>query len=158
MKRILAALMVASALVTSVSCANKRHVIVVVDSALYEVLSDIHVEEQTALCGQPSCAGVTQRMNTGWTDAKSQAFNQKLLPAVQAGRQLNTVLAAWEPGQLMPQAIHDLSVSLGSALTNVTNEFPDGELKSKILADIGSAQRIVLGAIDVFIGVAAGGK
>ena len=136
------------------ACAHPRHVAVVADAALFEVLNDAHAQEQLALCGQPSCRGIaTAPTVVGWTDVKSQTFNQKLLPAVEAGRQFNAALAAWKPGAPMPEQIKTTITSIGDALAAVTADFPDGTKKTRILADIGKAQQLILNAVSTFLAV-----
>lgn len=135
-------------------CSHPRHVATVADTALYEVLSDVHAAEQTALCGKASCAGVAPAPTVpGWTQAKSTAFNKKLLPAVEGGRQLNIVLAAWTPGQPLPAQATALIQSLSASLAAVTADFPDGTTKSAILGNIGKAQAIVLNILSLALQV-----
>lgn len=129
-------------------CAHPRHAAVVADTALFEVLNDIHTWEQTQLCGQPSCAGVTT-IPSEWTEAKSQDFNKKLLPAVSAGREFNNLLGDWAPGTPMPAGLSNLIASLSASLTQVTSDFPEGTTKEKILAGIARAQGIILSTLDV---------
>ncbi len=133
------------------ACAHPRHVAVLADTALYETISDLHTTEQTLLCGQPSCAGVLERVTPTWTDDKSKEFNRRLLPAVAGGREFNAVLASWQPGQPMPTLLHQLVGSLGTALTTVAASFPEGTTKTQILADIAKAQAIVLSALDLLM-------
>lgn len=143
------------ALVTLSGCAHPRHVAVTVDASLYETVSDIHAAEQRALCGQPSCAGVaTAPTVPGWTEAKSQAFNRALLPAATAGQNLNRALAAWTPGQPLPSEIQSLITSIGAALTNVTQTFPDGEAKAGILKNIAIVQQMALDTLANVLAVA----
>ncbi len=141
--------LVAVLLLSSCVTGGPRHVAVLADTALYEVLNDIHTTEQIVLCGVPSCAGITGRLTASWTDEKSQDFNRRLLPVVTAGREFNNILAAWVPGQPMPVQLRLLIQGLSSSLSAVTASFPDGTTKTTILADIAKAQAIVLGAIDL---------
>lgn len=136
-------------------CGDKtRHVVVAADSALFEVLNAVHGTEQIALCGQPSCAGVvTAPTAPGWTDAKSQAFNLKLLPAVEGGRQLNRVLAAIKPGDPLPPQVQQIITSVIDALAAVTADFPDGTTKTALLANLGKAQSILLAALQAVLSV-----
>lgn len=158
MKRSLCALVFAWSLALGVplgllgsSCAHPRHTAVIADVALYESLNGLHAVEQSALCGLPSCAESSRvEFVPGWTLAKSQAFNQKLLPAVQAGRQFNILLRDWKPGTPMPAGLSAIIVSLSQALTAVTQDFPDGTTRAKILASIASAQQIILDAIAIY--------
>lgn len=139
-------------------CAHPRHTAVVADTALFELLNETHAIEQTALCGRPSCAGVaTAPTVPGWTDAKSQNFNKQLLPAVEAGRQFNTVIKAWDPSQPAPAEVRNLIHSLGDALAAVTADFPESPTKGKILANIGKGEQIVLNIIDLAV-LAKGAK
>ena len=132
--------------------ASTRHLAVVADQTAYESLNDTHALEQTALCGRPSCAGSTVvEAQTGWTLAKSQAFNQKLLPAVRGGQQFNALLAAWQPGTPVPVAITEAVTSIGNALGAVTKDFPPGTTRDKILANLGSAQAIILNAFNLVL-------
>jgi hypothetical protein len=138
---------------TASACANKRHAAVVVDVALYQGLADLHAAEQTALCGQVSCADTPrEEFVKGWTLAKSQDFNRKLLPAVEAGRQFNKVLAAWQPGAPMPQGLSIVIVSVGDALAEVTKDFPEGTTKTAVLAQIGQVQGMILNALNLYLG------
>ena len=141
------------ALIWLPGCASARHTAVVVDSSLYEALNDAHSLEQQTLCGVPSCANVAARVTPSWTDAKSQAFNRALLPAVEGGKQFNLLLSAWKPGQPMPQGIHDLITGIASSLTQVAKDFPEGTTKSKVLADIATAQSAALTALDLYLAV-----
>jgi hypothetical protein len=135
------------------ACAHARHTAVVVDVALYESLASLHAAEQTALCGLPSCAGSTQEQFVrGWTLAKSQAFNAKLLPAVEGGRQFNRMLSEWQPGTPMPAGLSPIIVSLSASLTAVTEDFPDGTTKTAVLANIGAAQAMILNALSLALG------
>lgn len=144
--------LVLSILALTIACAHPRHTAVVADTALYEVLNDVHQGEQVALCGKPSCAGAAAAPTVpGWTLEKSRAFNQKLLPAVEAGRQFNQALANWKAGQTMPDNIRQIIAALSAALQAVTADFPDGGTKSLILANIGKAQAIVLSALDIVL-------
>lgn len=137
------------------ACAGKaRHTAVVADSALYEVLNSVHQAEQTALCGQPSCAGVpTAPTVPGWTEAKSQAFNKKLLPAVEGGRQFNRILATVKAGDPLPDAAKAVIQSVSDALAAVTSDFPDGTTKTALLANIGKAQSLILAALQAVLSV-----
>lgn len=149
-------LLIIVALISTVGCASARHTAVVADATLYEALNDAHALEQTTLCGVPSCANVAARVTPGWTDAKSQAFNKALLPAVDGGRQFNALLATWKPGQPMPAQIHDLITGMTAALTQVATDFPDGTTKTKVLTDIAQAQSVALTALDVYLSVKGG--
>jgi hypothetical protein len=141
-------------LTLSACSASARHVAVVADQTIFEVLNDIHAGEQTALCGLPSCATSTKvETLAGWTLAKSQAFNKKLLPATEAGRQYNTLLANWTPGTPVPQEITALVSSLGQSLTAVVADFPAGSTKDTILKNISTAQGIVLSAFNLVLAV-----
>lgn len=145
------------ALVFAAGCnGTLRHTAVAVDASLYEALNNAHVLEQQTLCGQSSCANTLARVTPGWTDAKSQTFNQAILPAVEAGKQFNALLATWKPGQPMPQAIHDLIRSLAYALTQVAGDFPEGSTKTAVIADIAKAQSVALTALDVYLSVKGG--
>lgn len=138
------------------SCAGKaRHVAVVADTALYETLSDVHASEQVALCGQPSCAGEPDRPIAGWSKAKSLAFNQKLLPAVEAGRQYNRLLSQWQVGQPMPPQLAGLIRSLGDSLKDIAEYFPEGTSKTKIIGQIAAAQQIALSTLSAVLDVAS---
>lgn len=141
------------ALVGSACAASTRHVLVVTDIGLYEALSDVHVAEQMTLCGQPSCANVTARVTPTWTDAQSQAFNQKLLPAVTTGQQFNVILSQWQPGQPMPLELHELIAATTRSLTEIITAFPEGATKTRILSQIGRVQSIVLAAVDAIVSV-----
>ncbi len=145
-------ILIAAALAASMACAHPRHAAVIGDAALYEALADVHAIEQRALCGQPSCAGVAVAPTVpGWTLEKSRAFNVKLLPAVEAGRQFTQVLATWQPGQPAPAQLHTEIAAIGDALQNVTAAFPDGVTKQQLLSRIAAAQAIVLQALDIFL-------
>lgn len=135
------------------ACSNStRHVAVVVDTGLYEVLADTHAIEQQALCGLPSCATSSKvEALPGWTKAKSQQFNKDLLPAVEAGRQFNRLLATWKPGDPLPRQVVDTVNGLASALTAITTDFPDGSTKTQILGDIAKAQSIIINAFSVYL-------
>jgi hypothetical protein len=134
--------------------ASSRHIAVVADQSAYESLNDTHALEQTALCGLPSCAGSTVVEHTpGWTLAKSQAFNTKLLPAVRGGQQFNELLAGWKPGTPVPVAITDAVTSIGNALGAVVADFPPGETRTTILANLGSAQAFILNAFNIVLTV-----
>lgn len=139
--------------VVVVGCAHPRHVAVVADVALYEALSDAHQIEQRALCGQPSCAGVPSSPIPGWSEAKSQAFNRQLLPAVDGGRQFNRLLAAWKPGTPAPAQLQGLITGLAQSLSSITSDFPDGTTKAAILSDISRAQTLLLDALATWIAV-----
>lgn len=149
--KFLSAVILAAALTSA--CAQPRHVAVLADTALYEVISDTHSIEQTVLCGMPSCAGVSSRPTAGWDDAKSRLFNAHLLPAVAAGREFNSILASWKPGQPMPAMLHNLILSLSQSLSAIASDFPEGQTKTNILADISKAQSIVLSAMDLLMSV-----
>jgi hypothetical protein len=132
--------------------ASTRHLAVVADQTAYESLNDTHVLEQTALCGLPSCAGsVVVEHQKGWTLAKSQAFNTKLLPAVRGGQQFNVLLAAWKPGTPVPTAITEAVTSIGTALAAVAKDFPPSPTRDQILANLGSAQAIILNAFNIVL-------
>jgi hypothetical protein len=132
-------------------CAHPYHTATVADSAIYEVISDIHATEQVALCGKPTCAGVPPQPIDGWSVAKSEAFNKKLLPAAEAGRQLTIALLNWKPGRMLPVEIAQLIESVSEALTNVAYDFPDGSTKAKVLADLARVQQIVLSIMAVLV-------
>lgn len=142
------------------ACAHApKHTAVVGDTALFEILSGVHSTEQVALCGQPSCAGVTASPTVpGWTLAKSQDFNRKFLPAVEGGRQFNLILGRWDPTQPAPPELRALIHSLGDALAAVTADFPDGNVKGQILANIGKGEQIVLNIVDLVVLAKGGGK
>lgn len=145
-------LLVIFALLVSTGCAARtKHAIVVTDTALYEILNNVHEIEQNMLCGAPSCAGIATRLSPGWTDAKSQDFNKKLLPAVEVGRQLNQVLAQWDPKAAPPDKIHDLVTSLTESLKVVVSDFPEGTMKSALLSGIARAQNVALYILDAVL-------
>jgi hypothetical protein len=139
----------------SSACAAKSyHTAVVADTEVFAVLDGVHRAEQTVLCGSFSCAGVAARpAGAAWNDAKSQAFNLKFLVAVEAGRMFNTQLRSWKPGTPAPLAITQLINSLADSLSAIAAEFPDGTTKTKILADIGTAQSVILKAIAIVMSV-----
>src|SRR4029077_21105137 len=87
------------------ACAHPKHTAVVVDSSLYEVLNDTFITEQALLSSGAA----------GWNLKKSQAFNKKLLPAVDAGRQFNTILSNWKTGDPIPAQLHDAIEGITSA-------------------------------------------
>jgi len=120
-------------------CAHPRHTAVVVDSSLYEVLNDTFITEQALL-----------HSNTpAWTLAKSQAFNKKLLPAVDAGRQFNVILSNWKAGTPIPTQLHNAIDGITQALKQVTSDLPEGTTKTKILSNLASAESIILTALDL---------
>jgi hypothetical protein len=134
------------------ACAHPRHTAVVVDVALYTALHDVHVVEQTALCGLPTCASsAVVEFVPGWTAAKSRDFNGKLLPAVEGGLGFNDLLRAWRPGTPMPAGLVGVINSLGAALTHVTTSFPESPTKTKLLAGIAQAQTMVLQALSIVL-------
>ncbi len=137
--------------------ATARHTAVVASGTAYEALADIHAYEQQALCGQPSCAGNSRvEAVPGWTAAKSQAFNQKLLPAVEAGRQYNQLLASWKSGQPVPQQVVAAVQGIGAALSAVTADFPAGTTRTTILADLATAQGIFISTFEIVLAVKGG--
>lgn len=133
-----------------VSCAKPRHTAVVVDVALLQVMTDIHVAEQSALCGLPSCAGSNvEEFLGGWTRVKSIEFNKALLPAVESGKQFNEVLRNWKRGQSMPVNVAVLISSLGQALSRVTADFPASSQRESILAGIAKGQMMILQGLSI---------
>jgi len=133
-------------------CAKPRHTAVVTDVALYEVLNDLHGVEQMALCGQQSCAGSpVVEFLPGWTLAKSQAFNTKLLPAIDGGMGFNDLLETWTPGTPIPAGLPPIITSLADSLTAVTQDFPDGTTKTAMLGYIGKAQSLILTALSIVL-------
>lgn len=148
-------------LLTSVGCAPAtQHVLVVLDQSLYETLTGVFQLEQTALCGKPDCYEVQPQGGTllatpvpGWSLEKSRAFNRALLPAVEAGRQFNAVLAAWQPSTPLPPQVHTLIQAIATALLQVTADFPDGTTKTQILAKVSRAQTIILQVVDMILSV-----
>ena len=152
-------LAIATVIVTSGCAAHAKHLAVVADTAIYEALSDVHIAEQRALCGLPSCAGSRAvEVAPGWTAAKSRAFNATLLPAVEAGRQYNALIATWRPGTPVPAQVHDLIAALGAALTAITRDFPDGTTKAGILSRIGTVQALALQTLDLALTLKEGGR
>lgn len=160
LSRMQIAVMVAAIAIFGTPACGKgaRHALVVADSGLYEILSDVHQVEQTALCGFPSCAGHESAAPTiqGWTLAKSQSFNQKLLPAVEGGRSFNALLKAWVPGTPMPAQIHQTIQGISQSLGAVTADFPDGATKAKILGNLAQATQIVINGVDLVLAVKGG--
>lgn len=135
---------------TMTACAKPRHSAIVVDTALAEALSTVHATEQRMLCGLPSCAGSSVvEYVPGWTAVKSRAFNQRLLPAVEAGRQFNVVLAGWDPSQPAPAVLHQVIPALSSSVAAVLADMPDGTTKTEILTHLAQAQRLVLDVLDL---------
>lgn len=133
---------------------STRHIAVVADRGIYETLNDIHAEEQAALCGLPSCAASSKvEALSGWTLAKSQSFNKKLLPAVEGGRQYNRLLASWKPGTPVPDGVTALIGGLGDALTIIVAEFPAGTSRDKIAKEVVQAQQVILNAFQIIIAV-----
>jgi hypothetical protein len=132
--------------------ASARHIAVVADQTIYEAVADIHSGEQAALCGLPSCATSTKvEVLPGWTLAKSQAFNKKLLVGEDAARELNSIVSGWTPGASVPTTVTTLIGHLADSLTNVLADFPNGSTKTKMLADIRIAQSIVLNAFNIIL-------
>jgi len=123
------------------ACANPKHTAVVVDSSLYEVLNDTFTVEQALL----------KANNPSWDLAKSQAFNKKLLPAVDAGRQFNTILANWKTGEPIPAQLHDAITGITQALRQVSTDLPDSPTKTKIVSNLANAESIVLTALDLVL-------
>lgn len=143
MKNVIFAL--AAALALTAACAHgPRHAVVTVDAALYEAIADVHSTEQVALCGHASCAGLPESPIPGWSLAQSLRFNQLLLPIAESGRQLNTRLAAWQPGQPVPQEVATLIDGLSASLSAVTSTFPPGDAKEHLLTAIARVQAIAL--------------
>jgi hypothetical protein len=141
-----------ASLLTAASCPTAKHTTVISDTALFELLNDTHTVEQKALCGQPSCAGVPAVPTVqGWTLAKSQGFNTAFLPAVEAGRQFNVVLATWDPSQPAPTELRALVKSLGDSLAAITLDFPESPTKTTLLGNIGKGQQIVLNVFDLVV-------
>lgn len=123
------------------ACANPKHTVVVLDNSLYEVLNDVFVTEQTLL-----------RANApGWDTRKSEDFNRRLLPAVNAGRQLNTLLSNWKAGDPIPQQIHDAITGITEALRQVSTDLPAGNLREKIVSDLANAEAIVLNILNLVL-------
>ncbi len=123
------------------ACAHPKHTAVVVDSSLYEVLNDTFTTEQAFL-----------RTNSStWTLEKSQTFNKKLLPAIAAGRQFNTILSNWKTGQPLPAELHDAIVGITDALKQVGTDLPDGTTRTKILGNLANAESIILSAVDLVL-------
>lgn len=146
-------------LIAAGGCAAKaRHVGVVVDTALYEAISDIHGTEQTMLCGAPSCANRPDKPVTGWDHAKSVAFNKKLLPAAEAGRQLNIRLATWQAGQPVPGEVTQLINGLSDSLGAVIQDFPAGADRDKLLAQIANVQKMALAVLSSVLTVVGAAK
>lgn len=146
-------LILALALALSVSCAAKdKHIAVVVDVALFEAISDIHATEQTALCGFPSCANRPDAPIDGWSKAKSLAFNKALLPASEAGMQLNTALADWNPDDPPPSQIRVLAQALSDALVSIADSFPPGSSRERLLLQIAQAQKVALQLLSAVLG------
>jgi hypothetical protein len=146
------------ALVVSAGCAAKQyHTATVVDVALYEVINTIHADEQLALCGLPSCKDSAKvEFLPGWTLAKSQAFNKPLATAAAGGMGFNEALVAWKPGTPLPYAVANTISDLGAAVATFTSTFPDGAVKTKILANISKAQMLMLQGLAMVL--IAGGK
>lgn len=123
------------------ACAHPRHTAVVLDNSLYEVLNDTFTTEQTLL-----------RANTpGWTLQKSQDFNKKLLPAVDAGRQFNTILSNWKVGEPIPTQLHDAITGITDALKQISTDLPSGNLKEKIISNLANAESIILTALNLVL-------
>lgn len=156
MRQVRTILVVGLALLTMAACGPKRHAAVVADTALFEALNATHKLEQMALCGAPTCAGVTLRVTPGWGDAESQAFNRAMLPAVESGRQFNTVLAAWRPGTPVPEQVHTVAHALSDAVANVASTFPDRPGKAELMTSLARAQGVVLTVLDLALTVGGG--
>lgn len=128
-------------------CAGKaRHTAVVADTALYEALNDIHTAEQAAL----------DIHLPGWTLEKSQAFNKKLLPAVEGGRQFNAALKTWKPGTPLPDAVKTEIGAIGDALTAVLADFPVSPQRDRLLDDVAKANLIALNTLRLVLEVQSG--
>lgn len=152
--RVPVTLLLALALVSA--CAHgQRHAVVVVDAALYDAIADIHQTEQVALCGQPSCDGVPDKPIPGWSRVQSARFNSILLPIASAGRELNTQLADWQPGQPVPEQVATLVNGLAASLANVTETFPAGSTREHLLTTIARVQAITLATLNNVLLVAA---
>jgi hypothetical protein len=155
MKRHFAFLILTVVALALSGCAKARHVAVVVDAGLYESLNTVHAVEQDALCGAPSCAGQPDMPVPGYSKDKSMAFNQALLPAIGAGRQLNTQLAAWKSDQPVPASVAVVINGLADSLTAVTKDFPAGSARERMLAAIAQGQRLALALLSSVLTVAA---
>lgn len=153
---IITALVVGS-LVAMACAASTRHVVVTVDNTAYETLADVHNLEQRALCGLPSCAGSTvENTLPGWTLAKSQKFNQLLLPGVRGGQKLNQLLAQLGPGKPMPADLSTTIQSIGASLTAVINDFPPGTTRSQLIQDLAVIQQAVLDGVNLVLAAKGG--
>ena len=139
-----------AALVLLTACGPKRaKLAVVADQTTYEAISDIHRFEQQQLCGQDSCADspVVEHL-PGWTKAKSEAFNLRLLPAARAGAEFNRILKDLKPGQPLPEHARLLIQSLSSALVAVINDFPEGPTKAAFLTKVNAALQLAVGSLN----------
>jgi hypothetical protein len=118
------------------ACAPKtRHVLVTADTAIYETLKAISNTEITL-----STAGVL-------SPAQSKAINQKLLPVVRTGKELNDVLGAWTGGTPMPSQIPRLVKEIADLLDQVLAVLPDSPAKAAMLEAITRAQQAALGLL-----------
>jgi hypothetical protein len=125
----------------SSGCAKPKHTAVVVDSSLFEILNDTFAAEQALLrTGDPR-----------WTTERSQEFNKKLLPAVDAGRQFNTILSNWKSGDPIPAQLHDAIDGITAALKQISTDLPPGTTRDKIISNLATAESIILNALNLVL-------
>ena len=128
-------------LLSAAGCAHPKHTAVVLDSTLYEILNDTFVTEQALL----------KAGTTSWDLTKSQAFNKKLLPAVDAGRQFNVILSNWKTGDPIPVQLSNAITGITDALKQISTDFPDGTMKAHILSDLAIAESAILTALNLIL-------
>jgi hypothetical protein len=122
----------------SMGCAPKtKHVLTVADVAIYSTLKSISDTE------------IDLSNNNAISKEQSAAINEKLLPIIRTGKEINAVLGTWPGTTPIPAEISRLVWQLNELLSEVSKVIPDGPAKSILLDVLARAQQAVLALLAI---------
>lgn len=107
--------------------ASPRHIATGTSTAVYDALSGVQAASDAAVTAGSMSA------------ATRQAEAVHLLPALQAGRDLNTAILNWAPGAPVPANIKTLAANLSALITDVASASTNPATQAKIALGIASA-------------------
>jgi hypothetical protein len=126
------------------ACAGSlRHKAIAADSAVYTSLTAIQVTADQ-LCANKSTAPAPIACTGVISTAQRIEIAKYLLPALQAGKDLNSVIKVWQPGTPAPAEIATIIGKIKQLVDNVLANWPNADAKAQLQGKVLEAQSAVL--------------
>lgn len=136
-------LIIGEALMIAGACVlhdHGRHQAVIGSTLLYESLAAIQDTEQTLFEAQQLSAD------------QHRAFNARLVPVLQTGRDVNAVIVAWPTNQPAPVELLTLVTQIRALTEDLVTLLPEGAAKSLLAGKVLAAHGVILGILALFAG------